>query len=72
MKNIILQAIEKYSDTELNIASEVARDMLAEDIRVALVMNGYADQSRERKKITRDSPIRNKNGQIISNGMGTE
>ena len=49
MKKIILKVLEKYSDTKLNIASESARNILADDIRSALVMNGYADFSGETK-----------------------
>ena len=68
MKNIILKVLDKYSDTKLNIASESARDILAEDIRAALVMNGYADCSGEKRAKFIEGPIKDKNGKIISVG----
>jgi hypothetical protein len=72
MKNIILKVLDKYSDTKLNIASESARDILAEDIRAALVMNGYADCSGETRVKFAEGPVRDKNGKIISVGHAYE
>lgn len=35
-KKLIREVLDKYEDTKLNIASEVARDMLTEEIHASL------------------------------------